>query len=396
MARASIDPVTLASDLIRCPSVTPVEGGALDVLERALTPLGFRCRRMPFASETSVRVDNLWAVRGTGNGRHLCFAGHTDVVPPGSDADWRYGPFEPTVKDGFLYGRGAADMKGAIACFVAATARFLARQDGGFGGRISLLITGDEEGPAVNGTKRMMETLAEEGERIDACVVGEPTNPERLGEMIKIGRRGSLTGHLSVHGVQGHTAYPHRADNPVHRLLRMLNRAIDTPLDSGSEHFEASTFQISTVDVGNPATNVIPASARGSFNIRFNDRHSSASLEQHLRRLFDEEGGRYELEISCGGEAFLTPPGAFSTMLADAVRDVTGLEPQLSTTGGTSDARFIRHYCAVAEFGMTGQTMHKIDERVALDDLAALTDIYEGLIGRFFAQAARDALATRC
>jgi len=380
-----IDPVALASDLIRCPSVTPEEGGALGVLERALEPLGFDCRRMPFECATSPRVDNLWAVRGSGNGRHLCFAGHTDVVPPGQRSDWRQDPFEPTIAEGQLWGRGAADMKGAIACFVAATAQFLAHRDDGFSGRISMLITGDEEGPSVNGTKRMLETLAAEGERIDACIVGEPTNPERLGEMIKIGRRGSITGHLTVRGIQGHTAYPHRADNPVHRMLRMLGRAIDRPLDSGSAHFEPSTFQISTVDVGNPATNVIPATARASFNIRFNDLHSSASLEKHLRALFDAEGVDYALELSCSGESFLTPPGSFSAMLADAVRSVTGIEPELSTTGGTSDARFIKDYCPVAEFGMTGLTMHKVDERVPVADLEGLAKIYEALLERFFA-----------
>jgi len=382
---AIIETVALASDLIRCPSVTPDEGGALGVLERALTPLGFRCRRMPFESPDSPRVDNLYAVRGSGNGRHLCFAGHTDVVPPGNADDWRQDPFAPTVADGQLWGRGAADMKGAIACFAAAASRFLARQDENFVGRISFLITGDEEGPSVNGTKRMLETLAAEGERFDACVVGEPTNPERIGEMIKIGRRGSMTCYLTVRGVQGHTAYPHRADNPVHRMLRMLTRAIAQPLDAGSDHFEPSTFQISTVDVGNPATNVIPAIARATFNIRFNDRHTAASLEKHLRALFDEEGADYELRVTCSGESFLTPPGPLSAMLSDAVHSLTGLEPALSTTGGTSDARFIRNYCAVAEFGMTGQTMHKIDERVALSDLALLSRIYEALLDRFFA-----------
>ncbi len=385
MARAAIDAVALASDLIRCPSVTPEEGGALGVLERALTPLGFRCRRMPFESEDSPRVDNLFAVHGSGNGRHLCFAGHTDVVPPGNEADWRQDPFQPTIADGQLWGRGAADMKGAIACFVAAASRFLARRGDGFTGRVSLLITGDEEGPSVNGTKRMLETLAAEGERFDACVVGEPTNPERIGEMIKIGRRGSMTGYLTVRGVQGHTAYPQRADNPVHRLLRMLSRAIAQPLDDGSKHFEPSTFQISTVDVGNPATNVIPATARACFNIRFNDRHKAASLERHLRALFDAEGADYDLSLTCSGESFLTRPGPLSAMLSDAVRAVTGIEPQLSTTGGTSDARFIRSYCAVSEFGMTGQTMHKIDERVALADLDLLSRVYEALLDRFFA-----------
>ena len=388
MGGAIIDTVALASDLIRCKSVTPDEGGALGVLERALTPLGFRCRRMPYESADSPRVDNLYAVRGSGNGRHLCFAGHTDVVPPGNTDDWRQDPFAPTVADGQLWGRGAADMKGAIACFAAAASRFLARQDPDFGGRISFLITGDEEGPSVNGTKRMLETLAAEGERFDACVVGEPTNPERIGEMIKIGRRGSMTGYLTVRGVQGHTAYPHRADNPVHRMLRMLTSAIAQPLDAGSDHFEPSTFQISTVDVGNPATNVIPATARAAFNIRFNDRHTAASLEKHLRAVFDEEGADYELRLACSGESFLTPPGPLSAMLSEAVRSVTGIEPELSTTGGTSDARFIRNYCAVAEFGMTGQTMHKIDERVSLSDLDLLSRVYEALLDRFFAPGA--------
>ena len=389
MAGAILDTVALASDLIRCPSVTPVEGGALDVLERALTPLGFRCRRMPFESDDSPRVDNLYAVWGTGNGRHLCFAGHTDVVPPGAVTDWRQDPFQPTIEDGQLWGRGAADMKGAIACFAAAVSRFLARRGDSFPGRISLLITGDEEGPSVNGTRRMLETLAAEGERFDACIVGEPTNPERIGEMIKIGRRGSMTGNLTVRGIQGHTAYPHRADNPVHRLVRMLNRVIATPLDNGSEHFEASTFQISTIDVGNPATNVIPAAASASFNIRFNDLHTAASLEKHLHALFDEEGATYELTLRCSGESFLTPPGELSAMLSEAIRTETGMDPVLSTTGGTSDARFIKNYCPVAEFGMTGQTMHKVDERVPLADLETLSRIYEALLDRFFADTQR-------
>jgi len=389
LAGAILDTVALASDLIRCPSVTPVEGGALDVLERALTPLGFRCRRMPFESDDSPRVDNLYAVWGTGNGRHLCFAGHTDVVPPGAVTDWRQDPFQPTIEDGQLWGRGAADMKGAIACFAAAVSRFLARRGDSFPGRISLLITGDEEGPSVNGTRRMLETLAAEGERFDACIVGEPTNPERIGEMIKIGRRGSMTGNLTVRGIQGHTAYPHRADNPVHRLVRMLNRVIATPLDNGSEHFEASTFQISTIDVGNPATNVIPAAASASFNIRFNDLHTAASLEKHLHALFDEEGATYELTLRCSGESFLTPPGELSAMLSEAIRTETGMDPVLSTTGGTSDARFIKNYCPVAEFGMTGQTMHKVDERVPLADLETLSRIYEALLDRFFADTQR-------
>ena len=378
------DALALAQALIRRPSVTPADAGALETLAAALRPLGFACHPLRFDSADSPAIDNLYAVAGAG-GRNFCFAGHTDVVPVGNPAGWRVEPFAGTVENGVLYGRGAADMKGAIACFVTAAARFLARHRDGFSGRISLLITGDEEGPSVNGTRRVLDWLKAKGETLDACVVGEPTNPTRLGEMVKIGRRGSLTGRLTVRGVQGHIAYPQLADNPVHRLLDMLAALRAEPLDQGTPHFQPSSLQLFTIDVGNPATNLIPAEARAGFNIRFNDRHDAAGLERWLRRRLDAVGGAYRLDVAVSGEAFLTAPGPLSTLVADAVEERLGRRPELSTSGGTSDARFIRACCPVVEFGLVGQTMHKTDERAALDDIAALTDIYETILERFFA-----------
>jgi succinyl-diaminopimelate desuccinylase len=385
---AGIDPVELARALIRRPSVTPADAGALDVLQRALEDLGFECRRLPFGEAAADRIDNLYAAIGETNGRNFCFAGHTDVVPVGSVEQWTREPFGAVLDDGMLYGRGAVDMKGAIACFAAAAARFLARRGPRFGGRISLLITGDEEGAGVNGTKRVLKWLAANGERLDACLVGEPTNPTRLGEMIKIGRRGSLSGRLTVHGVQGHSAYPHLADNPVHRLLRMLHAAISEPLDDGSVHFQPSSLQVTSIDVGNPASNVIPAEAKAMFNIRFNDRHRSTDIEAWLRHRFDAVGGRYDLTIAVSGESFLTPPSALAELVADAAQQVLGARPEFSTTGGTSDARFIKDYCPVAEFGLTGQTMHKVDERVSVADLASLAGVYEAVLDRYFSDQA--------
>jgi succinyl-diaminopimelate desuccinylase len=384
---AEIDPVALARDLIRCPSVTPIDAGALDVLERSLSAIGFACHRLKFGTADSDEVDNLYARIG-GQGPNFCFAGHTDVVPAGDEAAWRIHPFAGEIRDGMLHGRGAVDMKGAIACFVAATTRYMGKRNGALPGAISLLITGDEEGAAVNGTKRVLEWLARRGEALDACLVGEPTNPTQLGETIKIGRRGSLNGRLTVHGVQGHVAYPHLAENPIHRLIEMLARVIAVPLDDGSAHFQPSALQISSIDVGNPASNVIPAEARAVFNIRFNDRHTGRSLEQWLRGEFDAVGARYELAVEVSGEAFLTPPGRLSTLVSDAVETVLRRRPGLSTTGGTSDARFIKDHCPVAEFGLTSLTMHQVDERVALADLATLTDIYEAVLDRFFATLA--------
>jgi succinyl-diaminopimelate desuccinylase len=379
-----LDPVALAQALIRRPSVTPADEGALETLAAALRPLGFACHALRFESDDSPAIDNLYAVIGSG-GRNFCFAGHTDVVPPGKRDAWRIDPFAGAVEDGMLHGRGAADMKGAIACFAAAVSRFLARHGERLPGRISLLITGDEEGPSVNGTRRVLDWLRNRGESLDACVVGEPTNPTRLGEMVKIGRRGSLTGRLTVTGVQGHIAYPQLADNPIHRLLDMLAALRAAPLDEGTPHFQPSSLQLFSIDVGNPATNVIPAEARAGFNIRFNDRHTAASLERWLRQRLDSVGGRYRLDVAVSGEAFLTEPGPLSSLVAGAIRETLGIEPELSTSGGTSDARFIRACCPVAEFGLVGQTMHKVDERTSLADLDALTGIYDLILERYFA-----------
>jgi len=384
-----IDPVELARDLIRCPSVTPADAGALDVLQRSLERLGFTCHRLRFSAPDTPDIDNLYARIGGDGERNFCFAGHTDVVPVGDRAGWSVDPFAAELRDGQLIGRGAADMKGAIAAFVAGAARFLARCSGTLPGAISLLITGDEEGPSINGTKPMLEWLRTRGERLDACIVGEPTNPTHLGEMIKIGRRGSLTGRLVVRGVQGHTAYPQLADNPIHRLLKMLTRITEQPLDEGTAHFQPSTLQISTIDVGNPATNVIPAEARACFNIRFNDRHSGRSLERWLRDAFDSVGGTYELTVQVSGESFLTPPGPLSDLVARAVEQVLRVTPELSTTGGTSDARFIKNYCPVVEFGLAGATMHKVDERVPVADVRMLADIYAAALAGYFADEAR-------
>jgi len=288
------------------------------------------------------------------------------------------------LKDGVLIGRGACDMKGAIAAFVAAAERFFARHGDGEAA-ISLLITGDEEGPAVNGTKKVLDWLQARGERLDACLVGEPTNPTKLGEMIKVGRRGSMNARITVHGVQGHSAYPHLADNPIDHLVGILHRLTTTPLDDGSEHFQASTLAVTTFDVGNPATNVIPAKATAGLNIRFNDRHTGTSLTEHLRRVCNEAGGRVELEVSLSGESFLRQPDQFAVIVADAAEQVLGLRPEYSTTGGTSDARFIKDHCPVAEFGLIGQTMHKVDERIGVEDIRRLTEVYEAVLERFFA-----------
>ncbi|HYG86426.1 MAG TPA: succinyl-diaminopimelate desuccinylase [Azospirillum sp.] len=378
----STDALALAQALIRCPSVTPEDAGALGVLEAALTPLGFVCHRLRFEEPGTAPVENLYARLGT-SGKNFCFAGHTDVVPPGDLKAWSVDPFGGEVLNGRLYGRGAADMKGAVAAFVAAVAREL---EAGRTpqGSVSLLITGDEEGVAVNGTKKVLDWLKAHGERLDACVVGEPTNPAKLGDMIKIGRRGSTTGRLTVYGAQGHTAYPHLADNPLPRLARMLVAVTGEPLDHGTEHFQASTLALTTIDVGNPATNVIPAQGTAVFNIRFNDAHTPASIEAWLRARFDAVGGAYDLTMSTSGESFLTPPGPLTELVADAAERVTGRRPEYSTTGGTSDARFIKDHCPVVEFGLVGQTMHKVDEHVALDDLAGLTDIYRAIIRDVF------------
>ncbi len=378
-----IDPVALTQDLIRCPSVTPEEGGALDLLQGVLEGLGFTCHRLKFSDAGTPDVDNLYARLGD-SGPNLCFAGHTDVVPPGPVERWNGNPFSGEIRDGEVHGRGAADMKGAIACWVAAVARRTAK--GPVPGSISLLITGDEEGPAINGTAKMLHWLAERDERLDACITGEPTNPEVLGEMIKIGRRGSLNATLTVQGTQGHVAYPHLADNAAHRLVAMLDALVATPLDEGSEHFQPSVLQVTGVESGMEATNIIPGSARAAFNVRFNDLHTSETMGAMLRKRLDEAAGgaAYELDIKVSGESFYTPPGTLSDLVGAAVEKVLGRRPELSTTGGTSDSRFIKDHCPVLDFGLVGQTMHKVDERVAVADIENLTAIYEAVLDGYF------------
>jgi succinyl-diaminopimelate desuccinylase len=344
---------------------------------------------MRFSDEDTPDIDNLYARLGTG-APHFCFAGHTDVVPVGDEAAWSVDPFGGEIRSGKLFGRGAADMKGSIASFVAAASRLV--REGKVKGSISLLITGDEEGPGINGTKKVLAALKARGERIDHCLVGEPTCVKTLGDMVKIGRRGSINGWLTVRGMQGHVAYPHLADNPVPRLLEMLRRLDAHVLDGGNENFQPSNFEITSVDVGNQTTNVIPGTARAMMNIRFNDTHTGAALEAWMRGVFDqvvqEMGGAYEFKAQISGEAFITKPGHFSAMIAKAVESVTGIAPELSTSGGTSDARFIRAHAPVVEFGLANETMHKVDEHVPAGDIGKLANIYEAILIAYFAGAA--------
>jgi succinyl-diaminopimelate desuccinylase len=373
----SHDPLALAQALIRCNSVTPADGGSQDVLAEALTRLGFTVHRLRFGE-----IENLFARRGT-DGPHLCFAGHTDVVPVGA-ANWRDSPFGAEVRDGVLYGRGACDMKGAIAAFVAGVAGHL-DQTGWPRGSVSFLITGDEEGPAVDGTVKVLEWMKTHDQIPDFCLVGEPTCPVKLGDMVKIGRRGSVNFKIEVHGTQGHVAYPHRADNPVHRLVRAANALTAAPIDAGTDWFEPSTLQLTSLDVGNTATNVIPASARAALNIRFNDKHTGASLIAWVRTTLAQYAERFDVDASISGESFVTRPGPQVDILRNAIVQATGVEPKLDTGGGTSDARFITNYCPVAEFGLVGATMHQMDERVPVAELRDLARIYRGVIAAFLA-----------
>jgi len=394
LSPAVTDVVELTRTLVRCESVTPKEAGALQHLERTLKPLGFSCERMDFTQAGTDDVANLYARIGQdkfGNGKHFCFAGHSDVVPVGDLSSWTIGPFSAELSGGYLFGRGAADMKGAIAAFTEACARFLARRGRDFGGSISLLITGDEEGPAVNGTVKMLKKLAERGETIDACVVGEPTSSRRFGDMMKIGRRGSMTVDMTVRGIQGHVAYPERLDNAIHRLSAIVEALVREPIDKGSTHFQPTSLQFTTVDVGNKATNIAPGVAKARFNTRFNDLWTSKTLLAHLQERIDRANaklggnGTVEYSVEVSGESFYTPPGRLSDLVAGAVRDIVGIECELSTTGGTSDARFIRSCCPVLEFGLVGETMHKVDEKSAVADLKALVGIYETVLDRYFA-----------
>ncbi len=368
------DPLGLAQALIRCPSVTPADAGAQAILAEALERLGFAVMRIRFG-----QTENMFARIGS-EPPHICFAGHTDVVPAGTGV-WPDDPFSGAVRDGVVHGRGACDMKGAIAAFVAGVARHLAENPRH--GSISLLITGDEEGPAVDGTVRVLDWMAQNGQIPDFCLVGEPTCPERLGEVIKIGRRGSLNVTIAVHGTQGHVAYPQRADNPVHRLVQALAAITAVPLDAGSEWFEPSTLQVTSIDVGNTATNVIPDVARAALNIRFNDHHNGVSLRAWLRAALARYSERFELDASISGESFLTDPGEMIEGLRQVIARETGIEPRLDTGGGTSDARFIARYCPVAEFGLVGATMHQVDERVPVAELRALAGIYRAVLAAF-------------
>jgi succinyl-diaminopimelate desuccinylase len=380
------DPVALARDLIRCPSVTPAEGGALDYLQRVLADAGFTVHRVKFSETGSADVENLYARIGTA-APHLMFAGHTDVVPPGEESAWTHAPFAGEIADGRLYGRGAVDMKGAIACFLAAALDHLAAYGGKPNGSISFLITGDEEGDAVNGTIKLLRWAAERGERFDHCIVGEPSNPAALGDAVKIGRRGSLNGTLVVTGKQGHVAFPHLAENPIPGLVRLMSALMAEPLDRGTEHFDGSNFEFTSVDVGNRTVNLIPGEARARFNIRYNDLHSPESLKTLIeKRCAAAAGGaRWRIEyLPSNSWVFLTKPGPFVDLVVEAIAAATGRRPQLSTSGGTSDARFIKDYCPVLEFGLVGKTMHQVDEHVPTSELTALTAIYRRILDRYF------------
>jgi succinyl-diaminopimelate desuccinylase len=382
------DPIALARDLLRCPSVTPADGGALGVIEHVLKGAGFEVHRMTFAEPGTAPVENLFARIGRG-APNLAFAGHTDVVPPGEEARWTHPPFAAEINGGTLYGRGAVDMKGAVACAVAASIDHLAEWGGKPKGSISFLITGDEEGIAVNGTVKLLQWAAERGETFDHCLLGEPSNAAAIGDTIKVGRRGSLNGTLIVTGTQGHVAYPERADNPVRGLVTLMSALMAEPLDRGSQNFGPSNLEFTSIDIGNTTVNLIPAEARARFNIRFNDCHSQSSLRMLIEKRTQAAAGervRFSIDWQpSNADSFITSPGPFLDLVVGAIAEVTGRTPELSTTGGTSDARFIKDYCPVLEFGLVGATMHQVDERTAVADLATLTAVYRRMLDRYFA-----------
>jgi succinyl-diaminopimelate desuccinylase len=381
------DPIAIARNLLRCPSVTPEEGGALTYLERVLRGTGFEVHRMTFTEAETAPVQNLFARIGTRR-PHFVFAGHTDVVPPGDAAQWTHPPFSGDIAGGALYGRGAVDMKGAIACAVAASVEHLWANPGGPKGSLSFLITGDEEGVAVNGSIKLLRWAAERGEKFDHCLLGEPSNPKSVGDMIKIGRRGSLNASLIVTGTQGHVAYPDLAENPIPGLITIMQALLAEPLDHGSAHFDPSNLEFTTVDVGNETVNLIPAEARARFNVRYNDCHSAPALRTLIEtRARKAANDRVRWRIAwdaSNADVFLTAPGPFVDLVSGAIVDVTGRKPTLSTAGGTSDARFIKDYCSVVEFGLVNTTMHAVDERVATADLITLTAIYRRILDRYF------------
>lgn len=387
-AHSLLDPVMHAQNLIRCRSITPLEGGALDYLERVLAGAGFSCHRLRFSDSGTPDVENLYARIGQAS-PHLCLAGHADVVPPGDEAAWRHPPFAAVIENGVLYGRGAADMKGGVAALLAAALRYLAAANGKPKGSISFLLTCDEEGPAINGARKVLDWMERRGEQPDHCLLGEPTNATALGEEIKIGRRGSLNGALVVIGTQGHVAYPHLANNPVNGLISVLREFLAEPLDHGSAHFAPSNLEITSIDTGNPVTNLIPARVRARLNIRFNDRQSPEKLAEWLhgkaRQALHGSGLAYELTFEPAADCFLTEPGPWVSLLAKAITKETGRTPVFGASGGTSDARFIKNICPVVEFGLKNESIHKVDEHVAVEDLVKLTAIYETFITSYFA-----------
>ena len=381
----SINELELAKELIKFPTITPVDAGVMRFLEKKLKSLGFKTKILEFKEKNNKPVKNLYARLGT-KGLNFCYAGHLDVVPPGDLKDWTVNPFKPIVKKGHLIGRGANDMKSSIAAFVAAVSNFINHNN--FNGSISLLITGDEEGIAVNGTKKVVDYLKRKKEKIDFCLVGEPTNPNKLGEMIKIGRRGSMTGRLKIIGTQGHVAYPHRANNPSNTLVKILSALKKIKFDKGTKNFQPTNLEITKINIENTADNVIPGEANATFNIRFNNKHSSSSLKSKLNKIFNkitnQNKSKFNIEYSVSGEAFLTKPNSTTFMIRDVIKKITKVTPQLSTTGGTSDARFIRKISPCLEFGLVGKTMHKVDEAVSVADLKKLTLIYSEILKNYF------------
>ena len=381
-----INELQLAKELIRFPSVTPVDAGVMSFLEKKLKQLGFKTKVLEFREKNSKPVKNLYARLGN-KSPNFCYAGHLDVVPAGNLKDWTVNPFKPSIKKGHLIGRGANDMKSSIAAFVAAISNFIENYSD-FKGSISLLITGDEEGVAINGTKKVVKYLKKRKEKIDFCLVGEPTNPSKLGEMIKIGRRGSMNGRLTITGVQGHVAYPHRANNPSTALVQILKEIKDIKFDQGTKDFQATNLEITKININNTADNVIPGFATATFNIRFNNKHSSTSLKSKvnkvIKKISAKNKSKYKIEYSVSGEAFLTNPNKTTFMIQDIIKKITKIKPKLSTTGGTSDARFIRNIAPCLEFGLVGKTMHKVDEAVSLSDLKKLTLIYLNILKNYF------------
>ncbi len=382
----NLNELQLAKELIKFPSITPVDAGVMKFLEKKLKKLGFKTKILIFKEKGFQPVKNLYARLGT-KGPNLCYAGHLDVVPPGNIKDWTINPFKPSVKKGYLIGRGANDMKSSIAAFVSAVNTFLLINKN-FNGSISLLITGDEEGDAVNGTKKVVEYLKKRREKINFCLVGEPTNPSVLGEMIKIGRRGSLTGKLTIFGQQGHVAYPHRANNPSTTIVKILKELKDIKFDSGTKDFQPTNLEVTKININNTADNVIPAIAEATFNIRFNNKHSSKSLKNKLDKIFKKtskkNNSKFKIEYKISGEAFLTKPNRTTFMVQNIIKKITKIRPKLSTTGGTSDLRFIKSLCPGLEFGLVGKTMHKVDEAVSLKDLKNLTKIYLNILQNYF------------